>query len=443
MTAPRILIVTYNWPPRNTIATHRSYAWAKYWSEAGAHVTVLTAKKIATDAPLDLDFPTLEKVRVIEVPFGGAGKAFLTRLVHFPVVRKCLSRLRVFMRNNINPATDPRSAWRTAVRPYLRDIATENDFVVSTFGPDTAHFIANDIKSINPDIFWVADYRDLWSQNPMIPWSDNIRSKVQIYEERSVGRNANLVTAVSMDMIRKLSLLFDREFFLSMNGFDFCKEDVRSLFQNSVRKRRDGPFRIVYTGSIYRGHSDPTPLLEALANLIDRQELQINDIRVEFYGVNIESLDDLVSNSRYKDFLYFCGYVPREKALDIQREADLLLLLISSNPNSKGIITGKLFEYISSGSPILGVCPSEFEVCEVLQQTGTGITSDGKDIARIEDIIKDVLNMGGTPCWFQPRLDEIFKYTRKEQAITLLNKMVESRFQYEVTGPLDSRLIER
>ena len=55
----RIVIVTYNWPPRNAIGTHRPYSWARYWSEAGAKITVLTAAKHAFDAPLDLYLPNI------------------------------------------------------------------------------------------------------------------------------------------------------------------------------------------------------------------------------------------------------------------------------------------------------------------------------------------------------------------------------------------------
>ena len=77
MSGPRIVIVTYDWPPRNAISIHRPYAWARYWSEAGAQVTVLTAIKQPFDEPLDLHMPQLQEVEVIEVPYGGGGR--LTR----------------------------------------------------------------------------------------------------------------------------------------------------------------------------------------------------------------------------------------------------------------------------------------------------------------------------------------------------------------------------
>lgn len=371
---------------------------------------------------------------MIEVPFGGADVAVLTRVIRIQKLRKYLSRFRVFLRDKAAVKIDPRSGWRKATQPNYAQLAVENDFVVSTFGPDVAHLIADDLKKINPSLFWVADYRDLWSQNPMIPWSDNIRAKVRSYEEASVGRHADLVTAVSRDMIHKLSEFCKSNFFLSMNGFDLAEGEIKGFFERRTGKR-GSPFRIVYTGSIYPGYYDPVPLLESLCNLIDRKELRHEDIRVEFYGANVESLSFLKKNPRYRSFLHIHGYVSRGETLKIQREANLLLLMITSDPQAQGVITGKVFEYISSGSPILCLCPENFEVREVLNCTGTGIAVDGKSLARIESIISGSLNCAGAPDWFSPSLDEICRYTRKGQALALLDEMARLRRERDGTDP--------
>ncbi len=68
----KILVITYDWPPRNSIGTHRPYSWAKYWSKLGAEVTVLTSQKKSFDAPLDLTLNELPKVNIIQVDYKGA-----------------------------------------------------------------------------------------------------------------------------------------------------------------------------------------------------------------------------------------------------------------------------------------------------------------------------------------------------------------------------------
>ena len=69
MSKLRIVIITYSWPPRNSISTHRPYSWARYWSEKGEKVTVITGEKQNFDEPLDMPLQDLEGVEVIEVPY--------------------------------------------------------------------------------------------------------------------------------------------------------------------------------------------------------------------------------------------------------------------------------------------------------------------------------------------------------------------------------------
>jgi hypothetical protein len=426
---PRILLVTYNWPPRNTIATHRSYAWAKYWSEAGAKVTVLTARKIASDEPLDLNLPTLSGVRVVEVPFARAQMAVLTPLIKNSVIRKYLAGIRKFVRRNSALAIDPRAAWRDAARPYLPELVAGHDFVVSTYGPDTSHFIANDLMAIRPDLFWVADYRDLWSQNPMRPWSREIRDRMASLERASVGAHADLVTAVSEDMIVQLSGLFSRDFFMSMNGFDASESEVLSNIEQKDARESERPIIIAHTGSIYKGHTDPTPLLEAIAGMIEAGEIEADAIRVEFYGSNLHELDALAGEPRFRRFVHLGGYVDLDTSRRIQRNADLLLLLISDDPASKGIITGKVFEYMISGSPLLCLCPEGFEVRAVVDGTGVGVGVDGQDRKGIEKVLRDVIDRNRRPDWFAPRIQQIMEYSRKKLALSLLDEMVARRIR--------------
>ncbi|TDR34867.1 glycosyltransferase [Aquamicrobium defluvii] len=427
MTGPRILIVTYNWPPRNAIGTHRPYAWAKYWSNAGAQVTVLTAAKRIFDAPLDLHLPDLNGVRVIEVPYGGAGLSLLDQLVRNLKVRSYLKRVRSYLRRSSSSApADPRSGWRGAAIPLIAELAKDNDFVVSTYGPDASHLIANDAKSANPDIIWVADYRDLWSQNPMAGWSDGVRASIRSLEEGSVGRNADLVTAVSEDMIRQLGEFCKGRLLLAPNGFDLDMEDLEQVFASPSRHCAN-PLRIVHTGTVYPPHG-PTPLLEVLAGMADKGDLELGEVTVDFYGSRVELIVQLMCNPRFRPFLRTPGHVAREDAIEIQREADLLLLLASSAPEGRGVLTGKVFEYISAGRPIICVgSRPDFEIGQLLRRTGTGIVFDYNEPACIAQVIRAQLDGKGSPEWFAPKLEEIGRYTRKKQALALLAELTDDR----------------
>lgn len=427
MIAPRILIITYNWPPRNAIGTHRPYAWAKYWSRAGAKITVLTAAKRAFDAPLDLDLPDLDGVRVIEVPYGGAGLSLVDQLIRNGKIRSYLKRIKSYLRRKSLISTDPRSGWKDAAVAVVAELVKDNDFVVSTYGPDASHLIANDAKSANPALIWVADYRDLWSQNPLAEWSDNLQGSIRSLEEESVGRNADLVTVVSEDMARKLGEFFKRRIILAPNGFDLDTRDLEQILMAPFSYHTK-PLRIVHTGTVYPGQRDPTVLLEVLADMAERRELEFGEITVDFYGSRIELIMKLMGNPRFRPFLRTPGHVGREEAIRIQREADLLLLLESPEPEARGVLTGKIFEYISAGRPIICVgSRPDFEIGQLLRRTGTGIVVEPKNPDNIAKIIRSQLKEKSSPEWFTPRFEEICRYTRKGQALELLAELTENR----------------
>ena len=309
--------------------------------------------------------------------------------------------------------------------PLIAELAKDNDFVVSTYGPDASHLIANDAKCANPRMIWVADYRDLWSQNPMAGWSDGVRASIRSLEEGSVGGNADFVTAVSEDMIRQLGEFCRGRLILAQNGFDLDMEDLEQILASPPRHRTK-PLRIVHTGTVYPGQRDPTPLLEVLAGMAEKGGLELGEVTVDFYGSRVELIAQLMRNPRFQPFLRAPGHVAREDAIEIQRRADLLLLLESSAPEARGVLTGKVFEYMSAGRPIICVgSRPDFEIGQLLRRTGTGVVVDHDKPACIAQIIRDQLDGKGSPEWFAPQLKEIGRYTRKNQALALLAELTD------------------
>jgi len=165
----RILLVTYNWPPRNAMGTHRPYSWAREWTLQGADITVLTAEKHTFDDPLDLCLADLDGVRVVQVSYLGTGKRHAKQ--HRPLgqwVRKLipfLKHLRFRLAGSIGLNIDIRSRWTSPAFHVAKEMFREKSFdvVVSTYGPKASHTIASRLKSEFPSLCWVADYRDLWS----------------------------------------------------------------------------------------------------------------------------------------------------------------------------------------------------------------------------------------------------------------------------------------
>lgn len=409
----KILIVTYNWPPRNAVGVHRPYAWAKYWSSLGESVQVLTAKKYGFDEPLDMELESIPNVDVIEVDYLKRAR-FFASILKDNYFRRLAKRIKNWLNLSSRFSIDVRSGWREASQGTIHEIAGNFDVVVSTFGPAASHLIACDIKEINPKIKWFADYRDLWSNGHLSKISSAQRDAIRGQELCSVGKHADAVTTVSSDLLSQLQDIVNIKGEVMPNGFD-------GHFQNKALRNMNGQenvsaIKIVYTGMIYRGHRDPTPLLYALERLVLEGVVPDGAVNVFFYGSRNEVAEELAENKRWAPFVRIMGHVDRDAALSAQQGADLLLLLESPDAVAKGVVPAKVYEYIFSGVPILSLgSASDSEIVSLLNRTGTGL-SCGNDVQLIFDAIKNFYKSGNSADWYSPNAEEINGYTRENQA---------------------------
>ncbi|WP_150909723.1 glycosyltransferase family protein [Marinobacter halotolerans] len=427
----RIAIITYNWPPRNAIGTHRPYAWARYWSEAGASVTILTANKQLYDEPLDLDLPPIEGVKVIEV-IGSTRLKLIKKVLNFDAVRTLAKKIKNWVNKRSIISIDPRLSWRYSARPIAGRLALDVDLVVSTYGPAASHLIGYDMKVANPELFWVADYRDLWSQNHLTVMSRQNKELSRDTEMNTVATRADLLSAVSKDMGVKLRDLTGKEVLYVPNGFDVNENSLLDRF-STLPVKPSGPMRIVYTGMIYEGHRDPTPLLKALVELHSDGLISTGEVTIDFYGSRADLAARLAENMQYAPFIRLKGHVSREEALLAQRSAGILLLLESTAPEARGVLTGKLFEYIASGKPILCIgSQPDYEIGGVLRQTGTGSVVGPSQFPSLKALVLDTLQGNGLYDQYKPNLTEILKYSRRTQAIEFFETLREKLKDREV-----------
>jgi glycosyltransferase involved in cell wall biosynthesis len=411
----RIVLITYYWPPQNAIATHRPYAWAQHWSQSNFEITVLTSKKTAIDEPLDLLHATIKNVNVIEVPYKSGFEALYSNPRLF-WIKRFLKRIK----NKINrlgvQTPEIIHKWGEKARPYAIKLAADADIVVTTYGPAEAHLLGSAMKAENRKLFWVADYRDLWSQNHTHNHSHRTRAALRKIEMASVGKNADMITTVSHDLAKQISTLMNKTVHYIPNGFDFEESEIAELLGRNVTLPK-GSLRIIYTGKIYEGFQDPTPLLEALAELRSANEISENAITIDFYGTDVAAFQKLAENPRHKKFIRVMGYVKRDEAINVQRNAGLLLLLESSKKEARGILTGKIFEYLAAGRPIICIGSNpEFEIGKILTYTGTGKTYSPNNIPAIKDAIISTIKGGGLYATYAPNKEAILEYSRARQS---------------------------
>lgn len=419
-----IVIITYAWPPQNCIATHRPYSWALNWSKSGASITVLTAQKTQFDEPLDLFYPEIEGVKVIQTQYNNVLKIKWS-IFKNSLANKILKKVRIFLwRIGVKPPT-AREAWGQSAIEAAIALAKDADIVVSTFGPDETHWLANEMKEENPKLIWVADYRDLWSQN--LAWNklEYLSNALQKVELATVGKNSDLITTVSQDLQRKLCELHSRNVLYTPNGFEFDEQEVQALLSKkpSITK---GSIRVIYTGNISLGQlQNPRPILNALASLSREGKIKPGSITIDFYEPHTEVSKSLSTIKEFRPFIKIKEHIPREKALKVQRQADVLLIFGSDDPEGRGVVTGKLFEYIASGRPILCVGGDpDYEMWQILEKTGTGRAIESSNLEALKQLLLDTLDGNGLYDFYAPKIDEILIYSRGRIANKMFNDMV-------------------
>jgi glycosyltransferase involved in cell wall biosynthesis len=290
--------------------------------------------------------------------------------------------------------------------------AFEYDIVISTYPTASSHFIAHRIKLLNPKIYWVADYRDMWSISHLSKPSKKLKS----LELFTVGKHADLITTISNELSIELSKFLKREVHEITNGFDMTELELSNLIEKN--KIKNNTIKIVYTGMIYPGRRDPSLMILAIINLEKKYGLY-NKFELNFYGSSSDTIKNFI-NADNKHFINQCGYVTRDLAITLQNQADFVLLLESDKEDAKGILTGKLFEYIFSGTPIISIGSIEnSSIWKVLNNTKTG-KCYLKDSTNLENDLLFYLKNNRIE-WFQPEQYEILKFTRKNQAEILYN----------------------
>jgi hypothetical protein len=247
------------------------------------------------------------------------------------------------------------------------------DLIYATSPPVTSLIVADRLARRHA-VPWIAEFRDLWTDHPYYEYSPLRRWFERIWEHRVLRRAAALVS-VSPTWQPKLAARYGRPTIVAMNGF------VASDFPQAppLEPERSGPLRIVYTGHIYRGHRDPTPLFAALRAL----GAAPSDVIVEFVGTEVESLRELARGFGLIDHVRIRDPVSYASALDIQLRADVLLHLQWCDPKEEGTIAGKIFDYFGARRPILGIALEDSVVAKMVHERGAGlVTNDAAKIAK-------------------------------------------------------------
>lgn len=379
----RVLIITYYWPPGGGAGVQRWLKMTRYLPEFGFEPVILTVQpEYATYPVTDLSLlndvpPTLavhrtkatdyfrmfsrDKSAVPSAGFAGQGKpSFVEKIARF-------------VRGNFF-IPDPRKGWNRFAFEKACDLISSAGIttVITTSPPHSTQLIGLKLKKKYPEIRWIADLRD--------PWTDiyyykefyptlAARKADRLYEKAVITR-ADTIISVG----KRLSELFSakyptaaEKFRVVPNGFD--SDDFTGLIP-SVPDR----FTITYVGTLSQSYNI-VALAESLQSLHDSGE----DFVVRFTGMVSDQQKRLLLEKLPAGNLVFNSYCDHSEAVKEMLSASLLLLLIPEHKSSRVILTGKLFEYIATGKPVLCIGPVDGDAADVVNELPNGKAVDYTD----------------------------------------------------------------
>ncbi|HQG55815.1 MAG TPA: glycosyltransferase [Bacteroidales bacterium] len=413
----RVLIITYYWPPGAGAGVQRWLKFSKYLPLHGWEPVILTvdpafAQYPSLDESLLHDIP--ENIKIVRTParnyfrFAGRERSQIPSAGFASEGRKSfLSYLMRFARGNFF-IPDPRRGWNPyAFREACKLIEKENiTRVITSSPPHSTQLIGLKLKKKYPHIKWIADLRD--------PWTDIYYYKeffhtyparlLDRHYEKSVLRKADKIITVGdrlkIMLASKVSTAEAKTYVIT-NGYD--DEDFRNL-----KPSEPEIFTISYIGTL-----SPAYPLKGFAEAVKKLTDSGRKIRVRFVGTISSTQKKTILENVPEEFLDFIPYVSHTEAVKHMISSSALLLIIPDHPGNRCILTGKLFEYIASGKPVLCLGPADGDAALVLEMTGAGITTGYKETNTIARIISDFMEKRFIPSKEKTEIFSRYNLTRK------------------------------
>lgn len=396
----KVLIITYYWPPSGGPGVQRVLKFAKYLPQYGWQPIILTVKNgeyPAIDHSLEAEIPKeciVYKTKSLEPT--GLYKKFtgMKKDEKIPVAvladknvswkKKIANWIRI---NLFIP--DAKIGWIPfAVKTGKQIIkAHKPEIIFSSSPPHSLQIIAHKLAKWS-GIKWVADFRDPWTDiyhYDTVGKSNFIR-KVDEQKERKTIAGADVITSVSKNVLKLLeSKISVRKSFVPIaNGYD---EDDFEEFKSL----KSDKFILAYGGKI-NNQQNPQILWKVLSKICNEHKDFNTDLKIMLIGnIAQEVIRDIEINGLSDNFEIF-GYMEHNKLIEKLQIATVLLLLIPNTEKNKGILTGKLFEYLAMKKYILGFGPEDGDSAEILSETKSGDMVNFENEAMVKTIILQKYN---------------------------------------------------
>lgn len=386
----KVIILTYYFPPLGLGGTQRIAKFVKYLPQCGWEPTVVTVKPIAywaLDESLNADIKSARVFRTesfdpqrllarlgkekIEADAGENKGGLLSTINH-----KVLPFFLV---------PDSKVLWHpfafTSIKKLLGDESF--DALLTTSPPHSVHLLGRKVAR-RFNLPWLADFRDGWAGSHIVHEPTRWQYRRNLKQQKDVVSAASCIVSASPGIDEALKLESDdpEKFHVITNGFD--PDD----FPTNIQK--NNKFTLCYSGTINR-FADPEPFLDALALLKEKNAELIENLSVEFVGMDtVGGFSEMVKNRNLTDLVNVLGQKDHTESVKHLKNADALLLIAKARENDT-FIPGKTFEYIGAQKPIFAISNSRY-TNEFLHDYQCAHTVENFNAAEISFALQEFLN---------------------------------------------------
>ena len=368
----KVLIITYYWPPSGGSGVQRWLKFSKYLRDFNIEPIIYTVDNpsypikdtsLESEIPLDLEVlkqPIFEPNYFLSIFGNNKKKESAGFLNPNPTL---LGRFFQYVRANYF-IPDARKFWIIPSVKFLSNYLKNNkiDAIITTGPPHSMHLVGLALRD-KFKIKWISDFRDPWTEIDyfqQLPLTKKAKKKHHQLEQE-VLEKSDMVIVVGETMKKKF-LKHNHNIEVLTNGFD--------SYENSLTIELDSNFSITHVGSMNTDRN-PTILWEVLYEISSENIDFKNNLRIKFIGKIDDTVIQDIQVFNPKNIVRI-PYLDHKEVRKYQASSQVLLLSINQVPNAKGIITGKIFEYLQAKRPILGIGPEDGDAAAILKKTNAG-----------------------------------------------------------------------
>ncbi len=275
-------------------------------------------------------------------------------------------------------------------------------------------------KMFGQDLLWIADFRD-----PSFNIHESQLSKAKVFETstKRMIEYSDMVTVVTETLQKEYKRISKSDVIFLPNGYE---GELDALEARSAKAKEKNKLTIAYTGSLHPVAVDILPFLPVLRLVKENY----SDIRVEFLyaGSQYKIVEEEFKKFGLDSSLQNRGFVKRQEALEFQRKSDLLLLIAYTGDNiqiGKGVRTGKVYEYLASGKPIIAVAPNSWEMREEIELDGVSKVFNKWETKEMAQYIVELAKRTDITIDTEKRRRIVEKYLYENIALELEKKILE------------------